>query len=62
MEAGAIGDKKQGVSEDPDSWARGDFFAFFQKGKEEVCGKIKALRWPHRRSEERLSGGARWGR
>lgn len=34
MEAGAIGDRKQGVSETPSSWARGDFSAFFQNEKD----------------------------
>ena len=31
VEAGAIEDKKQGVSEAPISWARGDFFAFYER-------------------------------
>ena len=53
MEAGAIGDKKQGVSEDPDSWARGDFFAF--SARKEWCMRKKS------RLDEGLNRGLRRG-
>lgn len=60
MEAGAIGDRKQAVSETPASWARGDFSEFFQRKRDMYAEKLRLDDGLYRRSEERLSRGA-WG-
>ena len=61
VEAGAIEDKKQGVSEAPDSWAWGDFSAFFQRKRDWYAGKSRLSDGLKQRSEESLSSGAREG-